>query len=318
MQFLSLLAGLALLVVAGDALVRGAVALSLRLGISAVLVSVTIVGFGTSAPELLISVQAALAGSPGIALGNVVGSNIANVLLVLGVPAVLAPLAGCGREVHRNLYLMLMATALFAGLALVGSIGRLGAAALLGLALFMILDTLRTARATRGALKAEALAEAAEFRTGHPGMDMRWIALLIGAGILGLPLGAHLLIEGARSLAASLGISEAAIGLTVVAVGTSLPELATSVVAALRRHSDVAIGNVVGSNIFNITAIAGTAAMVHPLAVPAEIISRDLWCMIAVSLLLVPFVLLRHRIGRRAGTAFLALYCAYGYFALAG
>lgn len=314
MEILSLMAGLGLLVGAGDALVRGAVALSLRLGISAFLVSVTIVGFGTSAPELLISVQASLAGSPGIALGNVVGSNIANVLLVLGVPAILAPLAGCGREVHRNLYLMLGSTALFAGLVLGGTIGRLGGAALLGLALLMVLDTLRTARAARGALKAEA----AECRTSYPAMDLQWIALLIGTGILGLPLGAHLLVEGARSLAASLGISEAAIGLTVVAVGTSLPELATSVVAALRRHSDVAIGNVIGSNIFNITAIAGTAALVHPLAVPSEILTRDLWCMIAVSLLLIPFVLLQHRIGRRAGSAFLALYGVYGYFALAG
>jgi cation:H+ antiporter len=318
MELLSLLAGLGLLVGAGDALVRGAVALSLRLGISAVLVSVTIVGFGTSAPELLISVQAALAGSPGIALGNVVGSNVANVLLVLGVPAVLAPLAGCGREVHRNLYLMIGATALFAALVLGGTIGRLGGAALLGLALFMVIDTLRSARAARGALRAEALAEAAEFRTGHPGMDRRWIALLIGAGILGLPLGAHLLVEGARALAAAQGISEAAIGLTVVAIGTSLPELATSVMAAMRRHAGVAIGNVIGSNIFNLTAIAGTAALVHPLEVPPEILSRDLWCMIAASLLLVPFVLLQHRIGRRAGAAFLALYGIYGYFALTG
>jgi cation:H+ antiporter len=318
MEILSLIAGLGLLVGAGDALVRGAVALSLRLGISAELVSVTMVGFGTSAPELLISVKAALAGSPGIALGNVVGSNIANVLLVLGMPAILMPIAGCGREVHRNLYLMLGATTLFAGLVLGGTIGRLGAAALLGLALVMVLDTLRSARAARGALKAEALAEAAEFRTGNPDSGLSRIALLIGAGILGLPLGAHLLVEGARSLAASMGISEAAIGLTVVAVGTSLPELATSVMAALRRHADVAIGNVVGSNIFNITAIAGTAAMVRPLVVPPEILTRDLWSMIAVSLLLTPFVLLQHRIGRRAGAAFLALYGVYGYFALAG
>jgi cation:H+ antiporter len=251
-------------------------------------------------------------------LGNVVGSNIANVLLVLGVPAILMPIASCGREVHRNLYLMLGSTALFAALVLGGTIGRLGAAALLGLALVMVLDTLRSARAARGALKAEALAEAAEFRTGNPDSGLSRIALLIGAGILGLPLGAHLLVEGARSLAASMGISEAAIGLTVVAVGTSLPELATSVMAALRRHADVAIGNVVGSNIFNITAIAGTAAMVRPLVVPPEILTRDLWSMIAVSLLLTPFVLLQHRIGRRAGAAFLALYGVYGYFALAG
>jgi cation:H+ antiporter len=318
METFYLILGLALLIGSGDALVRGAVALSLRLGIPAVLISVTIVGFGTSAPELLVAVQAALAEAPGIALGNVVGSNIANVLLVLGVPAVLVPIAGCGPEVHRNLFVMLGATVLFTGLALGGTIQWWGGAVLAALAMAMILDSMRSARAARSALAFAAADELDELAGADPGMTGGKMALLIGGGILGLPLGAHLLIQGAREMAVAFGVSEAAIGLTVVAVGTSLPELATSVMAALRRHADVAIGNVVGSNIFNITAIAGAAALVHPLAVPAEILVRDLWCMIGASILLTPFIFFCYPISRLAGGAFLALYGIYGYFALAG
>ena len=317
-EALYLVLGLALLVLAGDVLVRGAVALSLRLNISAVLVSVTIVGFGTSVPELLIAIQAALAGSPGIALGNVVGSNIANVLLVLGLPALLVPIAGCGPEAHRNLYVMLGVTALFSGLALTGSIGRWGGLVLMAAALAMVWDSVRAARRARSALKFEALEEIAELGVAPHGLGIARTAVYIGAGIIGLPLGAHLLIEGAQGIAQEYGISEAAIGLTVVAIGTSLPELATSVMAALRRHADVAVGNVIGSNIFNITAIAGAAALVHPLSVPAEILARDIWCMIGAGILLAPLVLLRHRIGRSIGAAFVGLYGVYGYFALAG
>jgi len=317
METFYLILGLVILVGAGDALVRGAVALSLRLGIPAVLVSVTIVGFGTSAPELLIAVQAAIEEAPGIALGNVVGSNIANVLLVLGIPALLMPIAGCGPEAHRNLYLMLVATVLFTGLALGGTIWWWGGVVLMVVALALVLDSIRSARNARSALKFEAMGELAAIEAVDDGMSGGRMALYLLGGIVGLPLGAHLLIDGARGMATSIGVSEAAIGLTVVAVGTSLPELATSVMAALRRHADVAIGNVVGSNIFNITAIAGAAALAHPLTVPAEILGRDLWCMIGASILLTPFVLFCHRIGRRAGGAFLVLYGFYGYFALA-
>lgn len=317
-DILYLAVGLVILIAAGDALVRGAVALSLRLDVSAVLVSVTIVGFGTSAPELLISIQAALAGSPGIALGNVVGSNIANVLMVLGVPALLAPIAGCGAEAHRNLLVMLGVTALFTGLALTGTIQWWGGLLLVAAAAAMIWDSIRDARRAKAAARSEALEELAELGATPESTGVWRTAAFIGAGIVGLPLGAHLLVEGARGMAQEFGVSEAAIGLTIVAVGTSLPELATTVMAALRRHSDVAIGNVIGSNIFNITAIAGAAAMVHPLEVPGEILSRDLWCMIGASILLTPLVLFRHRIGRRVGTAFVLLYGTYVYLALAG
>ena len=318
MDAILLTLGLVILVGAGDALVRGAVALSLQFGIPAVIISATVVAIGTSAPELLISVQAALADAPGIALGNVVGSNIANVLLVLGVPALIVPIAGCGPEAHRNLYLMLGATVLFGALVLGGTIYWWGGLALMLVAVIMIWDSVRVARAARAGRNHKALDELAELEDVDPDMARWKVLLLIAVGIVGLPLGAHFLIDGARGIAMDFGISEAAIGLTVVAIGTSLPELATTVMAALRRHADVAIGNVIGSNIFNITAVIGAAALAAPLAVPVEIASRDLWVMIGASVLLTPFVLGCRRISRPVGGVFLVLYGVYIYYALAG
>jgi cation:H+ antiporter len=318
MDAILLTLGLVILVCAGDALVRGAVALSLQLGIPAFIISATVVALGTSAPELLISVQAALEDAPGIALGNVVGSNIANVLLVLGIPALIVPIAGCGPAAHRNLYLMLGATVLFSALVLGGTIFWWGGLALVSVAMIMVWDSVRVARAIRAGPGYEVLDELLELEDVDPDMARWKVLLLIAVGIVGLPIGAHLLINGARGIALDFGISEAAIGLTVVAIGTSLPELATTVMAALRRHADVAIGNVIGSNIFNITAVIGAAALAAPLAVPEEIASRDLWVMIGASLLLTPFVLGCRRIGRPAGGAFLLLYGIYIYYALAG
>jgi cation:H+ antiporter len=318
MDAIFLTLGLVILVGAGDALVRGAVALSLQFGIPAIIISATVVAIGTSAPELLISVQAALADAPGIALGNVVGSNIANVLLVLGVPALIVPIAGCGPDAHRNLYLMLVATVLFSALVLSGTIFWWGGLALVLVAAFMIWDSVRIARAARAGRNHEALDALAELEDVDPEMARWKVLLLIAVGIAGLPLGAHFLIDGARGIARDFGVSEAAIGLTVVALGTSLPELATTVMAALRRHADVAIGNVIGSNIFNITAVIGAAALAAPLAVPGEIASRDLWVMIGASIVLTPFVLGCRRIGRPVGGVFLLLYGVYIYYALAG
>jgi cation:H+ antiporter len=304
MDSILLILGLVLLVGAGDALVRGAVALSLQLGIPAIIISATVVAFGTSAPEMLISIQAALEGSPGIALGNVVGSNIANVFLVLGVPALIVPLAGCGADAHRNLYLMLGATALFTGLALGGTLFWWGGLALLSVVMFLVWDSIRIGMTTRNGDNAEALAELVELEDVDPHMARWKVMLLIAAGIVGLPLGAHFLIDGARGIARDFGVSEAAI--------------ATTVMAALRRQADVAVGNVIGSNIFNLTAVIGSAALVSPLAVPEEIASRDLWIMIGASIMLTPIVLRCHGMGRLTGAAFLLLYTGYIYYALAG
>jgi len=318
MDAILLTLGLVILVGAGDALVRGAVALSLQFGIPAIIISATVVAFGTSAPELLISVQAALHDAPGIALGNVVGSNIANVLLVLGIPALIVPIAGCGPGAHRSLYLMLGATVLFSALVLGGTIFWWGGLALVLVAVFMVWDSVRMARAARAKPNHDELDELLELEDVDPDMARWKVLLLIAVGIVGLPIGAHFLIVGARAIALDFGISEATIGLTVVAIGTSLPELATTVMATLRRHADVAIGNVIGSNIFNITAVIGAAALTAPLAVPEEIASRDLWVMIGATLLLTPFVLGCRRIGRRAGGVFMLLYGVYIYYALTG
>ena len=319
MDLFYLIFGLAILVGAGDSLVRGAVALSLRLGIPAIIVSATVVAIGTSAPELLISIKAALEGSPGIALGNVVGSNTANVLLVLGVPAVIAPMAACGADAHRNLYFMILSTALFSGLILTGLIPLWGGLLLIAAAALMVADSLRLGlQARKEALQSGDdvdAAELADLEDADPNMAPWKIGALLLAGIIGLPLGADFLVSGARGIALSVGISETVIGLTLVAIGTSLPELATTIVAALRRQADVAIGNVIGSNIFNITAIIGAAALVAPLPVPVEILYRDIWVMIAASALLVPFVLLCRPIGRITGVCFLLAYTFYLHIA---
>ncbi|MEO1458772.1 MAG: calcium/sodium antiporter [Pseudomonadota bacterium] len=338
MDFLLVIGGLLLLVLAGDSLVRGAVALSLRLGVPALIVSATVVAFGTSAPELLISVQAALEGAPGIALGNVVGSNIANVWLVLGVPALIAPMAGCGEDAKRSLYFMLAATAVFVALLMPGVLWWWGGLILLAITALMVADSIRHAlahRAAEAALASGALAsgsvgaaaataggagghdqDLAELEDIDPNMPTWKVSAFIVGGMVGLPLGAQLLIDGARGIALDFGVSEAAIGVTLVAIGTSLPELATTVMAAMRRQADVAIGNVVGSNLFNITAIIGTAALFAPMDVPAEIMQRDVWVMVAATLMLAPFALFCRTICRVAGSAFLLLYIGYVVVAL--
>ena len=314
MDLFYLIFGLALLVGAGDALVRGAVALSLRWDIPPIIISATVVAFGTSAPELLISIEAALEGVPGIALGNVVGSNIANVLMVLGVPALIAPLAGCGSDAHRNLYFMIAATLAFTVLVLTGTLYWWAGLILFGLALIMVWDSLRMGMAAAQAGE-DLSEELAELEDVDPNMAPWKLWGLILSGVILLPLGADLLIEGAEGIALRIGMSETVIGLTLVAIGTSLPELATTVMAAIRRQTDVAIGNVLGSNIFNVTAVIGAAAFFAPLPVPEVILSRDLWVMIGASALLVPFVLLCRPIGRIPGAIFLGLYIGYIYMA---
>ncbi|MEM9782476.1 MAG: calcium/sodium antiporter [Pseudomonadota bacterium] len=318
--------GLVLLLGAGDMLVRGAVTAAIRLHIPAIVISATIVAFGTSAPELLISVKAAVEGVPGIALGNVIGSNIANVWMVLGIPALIAPIAGVDDDARRSLYFMLVATVLFTLLLMSGTIAWWGGLVLIAVVAVMIIDSLREGLKHRAAVQAGARTAGAaahapdeieELEGADPNLPAWKIAGLVVVGCIGLPIGAHLLIEGARGIALSVGVSEAVIGLTLVAIGTSLPELATTVMAALRNQADVAIGNVVGSNLFNITAIIGTAALFAPLDVPIEMTERDIWVMIAATLTLVPYVLLARTLCRWTGAIYVGIYVAYIWMALA-
>jgi len=315
-EFLLAGLGLVILLLAGDTLVRGAVNLSLRLGIPALIVSLTIVAFGTSAPELLIAIKAILDGVPGLALGNVVGSNTANILLVLGVPALVAGLDTSECNTRRNFQIMIASTLLFIGLAFLGPITWWhGLILLTGLSL-MLGEAFMSARnhkrnGDRCAAKAAAEAGLEDVEGADPDMPWWKIGLYLVLGLVGLPLGADLLVESSVIIARSYGVSETAIGLTLVAAGTSLPELATTVMAALRRHAEVALGNVIGSNIFNLLAIIGVAAMVGPIPVDPGILQFDLWVMLAASLLLIPFVYRRWIFGRAVGIGLTGLYVIY-------
>ncbi len=309
--------GLAALVGAGDSLVRGAVALSLRLGIPALIVSLTVVAFGTSAPELLVGIEAALSDADGIAFGNVVGSNIANVLLVLGVPAMISRIDPDSSDSRADWLMMMAASAFFVGLCFTGALDwRHGALLVAGLA-FMLGDAYRRALAHRRRNHIKAEEDLLELEDVDPHMPRWRIAALLAIGIVGLPLGAHFLIEGARGVAAAAGVSEAAIGLTLVAVGTSLPELVTTVMAALRRQAEVAIGNVIGSNLFNILGIMGIVALVDRIEAPPELLRLDLWVMLATGLLLYPLVFRGRGFGRKSGAALIALYVIYAGVVLA-
>ena len=303
MEWLLLVAGLVILLFAGDALVKGAVNLALRLGVPALIVSLTVVAFGTSAPELLVSIQSVLDGVPGLALGNVVGSNTANVLLVLGVPALIAPLVTAGEDTRASYLQMLGATGLFIALCFLGTITWISGLVLLaGLAAMLVWSFLQARRAR---------ADAVELEGADPSLSKVRIALFLLVGLVGLPLGAQLLIRGATEIARDFGLSESVIGLTLVAVGTSLPELATTVVAAWKRQADVALGNVIGSNMFNLLGIIGIAALVGPIPVDPQFLSFDLWIMAAAAAVLVPFVFLGWTISRGWGLALTAAYAAY-------
>ena len=301
MVVLQLLLGFALLVAGGEALVRGAVGVAARLRVSPLLVGLTVVGMGTSAPELVTSLQAAWNGAPGIAVGNVVGSNIANVALILGLTAVIAPVAVARSGFGRDGAALALATALCVGVVLWGALDRWLGAALVAVLAGYVWIAYRGERASGGA-------EADAAPRGGP----LWRALLVtAAGIAVVVLGARVAVDAAVVLAEAWGMSETVVGLTIVAVGTSLPELVTSVVAALRREPGLAFGNVVGSNIVNVLGILGITALVAPLAVPARIAEVDVWVMAAVAAALIALVAGRQRIGRRAGGAFLAGYVAY-------
>lgn len=300
--------GLGILLIAGDLLVRGAVNVALRLGIPALIVSLTIVAFGTSAPELLISVDAVLSGAPGLALGNVVGSNTANVLLVLGVPALVSRLHTSGFDTRRSFVLMLGLTVFFIGLCFLAPLTWWHGVLLLLVLVYILFDQARAARAHRK----QAEDDEDDVEGADPTLAGWKILLFLLLGMIGLPLGAHLFVDSAVDVAEKLGVSDSVIGLTLVALGTSLPELATTVMAAIRRQADVAIGNVIGSNIFNLGAIMGITALVAPVPVVWPFLAYDLWAMLGASLLLGLFVFTTSRdLTRRWGVLLTVLYVVY-------
>lgn len=300
--------GLVILLLAGDSLVRGAVNLSLRLGVPALIVSLTIVAFGTSAPELLIAISAVSENAPGIALGNVVGSNTANILMVLGIPALLATLHTSECDSRKTYVFMLLATLLFIFLAFCGTFTLLSGIILLFALALVMWDATRDALNHR---KCGVEDELEGLEEADPNMPYWRIAIYLVLGLIGLPLGAHLLVENASVIARTYGVSETVIGLTLVAVGTSLPELATTTMAALRRQADVALGNVIGSNMFNLLAIVGVATFFGEIPVDPQFLYFDLWVMLGASLLLIPFVFLRRDITRGWGMFLALIYVTY-------
>ena len=306
---LYLLLGILLLTAGGEALIRGALGLSQLMGVSPLLSGLVIVGFGTSMPELVVSVDASLSGLPDIAIGNVVGSNIANILLILGLCAIITPLAVSPTALNRDAVVVILASLLFVGLAWGTTLARTdGLLLLMALAGYLAWAYFSERRGSASAAVVHA-AEASEVNSVP-----RSLAGSTAATLLGLVLlisGSQVLLKGAIGTAQLLGVSEALIGLTLVAVGTSLPELTISVVAALRRHADVAVGNILGSNIFNILGILGVSASTQSLQVSERIADFDQWVMLAVAGLLFAFLFTGRRLNRFEGGILLVGYCAY-------
>ena len=296
--------GLFLLLISGDFLVKGAIQLSNRLGVSALLVSLTVVAFGTSAPELIVAIKATLSGSPGLAMGNVVGSNIANILLVLGLPTLIIGLKNNITDTKRSFGFMIAASVLFIMFGMSGSFSWVYGVVLLSLLAFFLLDTFR--QNSKKALNSEIL----EFqqRISHSWWT---IIFFLNLGVIGLPLGADLLVTNASALAKGYGVSDAVVGLTLVAIGTSLPELATTFVAFVRKKAEVVLGNLIGSNIFNLLAIIGITSLISPVPVDPIFIKFDFWIMLGASVLIAPFILLNIKFNRLYGFVFIALYISY-------
>lgn len=307
MDYFLTMAGLIALVAGGDYLVRGAVALARRSGMPTLLIGLTVVAFGTSAPELVVGVGAALKGFPTLALGNVVGSNIANVLLIIGVSALIRPLARRSASFRRDTWLMIAASVIFIGLCRTGEI-----VAWQGFVLLAILFGTLLHSARRSSRQPEPAHHEEEFE-GVISLPetLRLSLLFLVVGLVGLALGSHFLVTGSVGIARNFGVSEAVIGLTLVAIGTSLPELATGTFAAMRGEGELAIGTVIGSNLFNILGVMGTTAMVRPIPIPDIFLRFDLWVMLAAALVLIPIAHRGLGIGRKTALAFLTLYVLY-------
>ena len=307
MVWLQALLGLIVLLVAGDLLVRGAVNFSLKIKIPAFIVSLTVVALGTSAPELLVAIRAILDNSPGIALGNVVGSNIANVFLVLGIPALIAGINTRECNTRKNYVFMMIATVIFLSLAFIGNFSLpQGILFLILLALFLLI----TARDT---LKMQDKISNLEVENADPNLVFWKIILFLSLGFIGLPIGADILVTNSSLIAKSYGLSDEVIGLTLVALGTSLPELATTLMAALRKQAEVALGNVIGSNIFNLFAIVGITTMFGDIPIAPSFFNFDFWIMFGAGIVLFPFVYMRVNINRLWGAFLTLTYAAYLY-----
>ncbi len=303
---LQILAGLGILYFGGEWLVRGACLLAEKAGVSPLVIGVTIVAAGTSTPELVVSLHAAVVGENDISLGNVVGSNICNIALILGLAAMLAPTRSLPTMTNVHTPLMIGVSVLLMLMMYDGWLSLVdGIILIAGLVAYTLFALWESKRTYTPDASAESVA---------PGKGMGYALLLVGAGLGLLIVGAKLLVDAAVSLAEAAGVSEAFIGLTIVAVGTSLPELTTSIIAALRKQGDIAVGNIVGSNIFNILGILGVTAVIKPLAM-GGITWTDHFVMLGIAVLLLVLLLSgRHQLGRASGAVMLASYLGYMFW----
>jgi cation:H+ antiporter len=312
------LLGLAALVAGAEALVRGASKIAMSLGISPLVVGLTIVAMGTSSPEIAVSVGAVLNGTTDIAVGNVVGSNVFNVLFILGLSAVITPLVVHSQIIRQEVPIMIGASVVLAVMVIDGSLSRAEAALLLALLVAYMVFLVRQSRAETAEIRDE-YASAVQ-RNGA--WDSHWAvqALLIVAGLGLLVLGSEWLVNAAVAFARALGVSDLIIGLTIIAAGTSMPEVATSIMAAVRGERDIAVGNVIGSNTFNILGCLGLSGVVSAdgLGMSPAVLNFDLWVMLAVAFACLPAFMLRNEIGRRRGLMFLAFYVAYVAYLILG
>lgn len=309
MDYLYLAAGLVILVVGGEATLRGAIGLAQALGVSAAIIGLTVMGFGTSAPELVVTVNAALDGNVDIGVGNIIGSNIANSLLILGVGALICPLFCDPRAVRRDGVFMVAAMAAFCLIGLTGEIqtwqGGLMVATLVS---FIVWSYFHDKKHHDPA--AELHEDFAEETPGVP-TNKLYIALYLVIGLAGLTFGADMMVSSAVNIAERAGLPQSIIGLTIVAFGTSLPELGAITIAALRRHTDIAVASVLGSNIFNILGVLGVGALVTPLSVAPDIAAIDQWVMLAATAFLMPVIISGWRVDRWEGFVLLTLYIGY-------
>ena len=304
--YLTLIAGLLLLIAGGEGLIRGALALAERLGLSKAFVGIVVIGFGTSVPELVVSLKAATIGAPGIALGNVIGSNIANIFLILGIAALIQPQVATGRVLKRDGLFLGVATVLVVAALLLVPFGTLAGALMLGSFGIFLIHCYRTEKVVEDDASDPPLAEPSR---------QKKILIAIGvsvAGIAGLAYGASLFVESARFLAEAWGVPPAIVGLSVVAVGTSLPELVAAMVAAYRRQAELVVGNIIGSNLFNLLLILGSTVIITPLSADAFGMKVDLWVMLGATALLMLGLGTRMRLDRWEGAVFLIFYAAYG------
>jgi cation:H+ antiporter len=309
LTIIKLVAGFVLLFLGGEVLVRGSVSLARRIGVSPFLIGATVIAFGTSAPELVVSLKAAFDDAMGIALGNIVGSNIANLLLILGMSALIVPVMVNRKAVLRDGLTLVGASLLLTLFVAMGEIARWQGALMFILLAALIVYSYWSERRRKTPSGDLHLREEAEVQDVPHKVSVALLFVL--AGLAGVAFGAHLLVEAAVVVARGIGMSEAVIGLTVVAIGSSLPELATSIVAAYRKHADVALGNVIGSGVFNILGILGLVSIIHPIAAPHEIAVLDIWIMLGVTALVLIPVFFGWRISRTLGGIFVLLYAGF-------